>query len=622
MNTNIYGRKNSNSFRGKIEDSNSILKLSGSRILTNSLDNKKYINSPQKTLEIITTINNNRENRLLTLSNEHLPSYKKLPLCIKNKNNIISTDNSRYKSNKNILIKDINTKNSDLNKESKSRLYLRTDNNTLDAEKIHNKREKFIFLHEIKKIKKSVDLSHRDKSIKSIMNSKIAFDEKNSQIALKPIKILNNFQDYKENEVPNKNDTIFSFLTEKAKISRKNVLIKLLKEQKETYNKTIDSRQRMLTEIKKNIDIDENDFQNLVQNQKTSTKKIEELLEELVKRNRSLIIEHYRLRSEIRVKQDERQKILERINEFRLIAKFVTKALGGKAKLFDFKLTTFEDNTNKNEYTYEKETQKILQRFSFFLNFDPNLCYINQDDIDIFNEITSLNYSDLLFHQLWKKEDSILNNLKRNESLKKEIVFFRENEDNKYSYMKKKIVILEKELKYNQGIYLAEKKEYDELYQQKFKKNSDFEEIITDLYNFFFVKKKNSINKINKRNSIVVDVEQCVSYLHDAIVKKEEMVNKLTSDMDKYQEEDKALFDMVLNNIKNFNKQLHVNNMKRIIEMGEQSKLKLFKIPKEKIILKSKKCEPPYYLAKKEKKVKVDPELIKQLENEELLTYE
>ena len=100
------------------------------------------------------------------------------------------------------------------------------------------------------------------------------------------------------------------------------------------------------------------------------------------------------------------------------------------------------------------------------------------------------------------------------------------------------------------------------------------------------------------------------------------MVNKLTSDMDKYQEEDKALFDMVLNNIKNFNKQLHVNNMKRIIEMGEQSKLKLFKIPKEKIILKSKKCEPPYYLAKKEKKVKVDPELIKQLENEELLTYE
>ena len=188
MNSNVYGRKNSNSFRNKIEDTNSILKLSGSRILSNSLDNKKYLNSPQKALEIMKSINNNRDNQLLTISNEHLPSYKKLPTYIKNTKDIIRKDNNQYKSEKNMLFKAINNKNSDFNKDNHSKLYLKTDNNSLDTEKRNNKSEKFALLHEIKKIKKNADLTHRDRSIKNIMNNKIAFDEKNSQIALNPIK--------------------------------------------------------------------------------------------------------------------------------------------------------------------------------------------------------------------------------------------------------------------------------------------------------------------------------------------------------------------------------------------------------------------------------------------------
>ena len=64
------------------------------------------------------------------------------------------------------------------------------------------------------------------------------------------------------------------------------------------------------------------------------------------------------------------------------------------------------------------------------------MCYLNQDDIDIFNEITSLNYSDILFHQFWKKEDSILKNLRRNELLNKEIVYFQEKEEDRIKYLK------------------------------------------------------------------------------------------------------------------------------------------------------------------------------------------
>ena len=149
MKSNVYGRKIFNPFRNKIEDSNSILKLSGSRILGNSLDNKKYINSPQKTLEIMKSISNNRNNQLLTISNEHLPSYKKLPSYMKNTKDIIKNDSNQYKSEKNMLFKHINNNNSDFNKENSSKLYLKTDNNSFDLEKRNNKNEKFIVLHEI-----------------------------------------------------------------------------------------------------------------------------------------------------------------------------------------------------------------------------------------------------------------------------------------------------------------------------------------------------------------------------------------------------------------------------------------------------------------------------------------
>ena len=409
MKTN--NRNDSNSFRMKTEDNINVLKLGGTNVLGNALNIKQYFNSPHKTLENIKSISSIKQNQLLTISNDNLQSYKKLPLYLRNKNNNISTDNN-YNSDKNIL-KFINNKNSE-QKENNSKFYLKTDNNanninSLNLKNLNNNKQKFVVLHEIKKIKKKVDLSHRDKSIKNIMDNQIPFDQKNSKIALKPVKLLNNFQDFKPKELINNN--MFSFLTEKAKISRKNVLIKLLLEQKNIYDKTTIEHQKIISEMKKNIDNDENIFELLIKNQKVSSRKIEELLEQLLQRKRNLLIEHYRLRSEIRSRLDERQKLLERIDEYRLIAKFVTKALGGRGKLFEFNLTRYDSHNNDidKDYISGKETQRVLKRFQFLLNYNPDDNYINQDDIEIFNEVTSLNYSDLLFHQLWKKEDFILN---------------------------------------------------------------------------------------------------------------------------------------------------------------------------------------------------------------------
>ena len=605
-----------NSIRMKTEDNINILKLSGSNVLGNVLNItlKKNFNSSNKNVENIKSVSSIKKNQLLTISNDNLPSYKKLPLYIRNKNNNISTENN-YNSDKNILKLINNNKNSE-QKGNNTKFYLKTDNNI-------NKR-KFVVLHEIKKIKKKVDLSHRDKSIKNIINNQIPFDEKNSKVALKPIKLLNNFQDFNSNELMN-NNNMFSFLTEKARISRKNVLIKLLLEQKNIYDKTTIEHQKIITEMKKNIDNDENNFETLIKSQKVSSRKLEELLEQLLQRKRNLLIEQYHLRQEIRSRLDERQKILERIDEYRLIAKFVTKALGGRGKLFEFNLTRYESHNNDidNDYISEKETQRVLQRFQFLLNYDPDACYINQDDIDILNEVTSLNYSDLLFHQLWKKEDFILNNLRKNELLNKEIVYLEENDEKRLSYLKSKIALLEKELIYNKEIYKSEKEEYEKVAEKLLNDDSDFENLIIELYNYYINEKNQNQNKKNKKSiATSFDIKTYISSLQKELIEKEEKLNELKFKMDKYANEDKILFDKVVSDARAENKQIHINNMKKLMEFGGEHKLKLMKIPKEKIILKHKKSEPAYYLKKKEKKIKIDPEIIEQLQDEELLTYE
>ena len=629
MYKNVYERNdNSNTSRSKMEEpSNSVLKLSGSNILCNSYRSKKHLNTPLKAIENIKLTPNIHNNQLLTISNENLPSYKKLPLQIRNNNNL--ANENYYNFGKNLLLKAINNNNSNLNKNNSSKLYTKTDNNSssLDLKKINNNKDKFVFLHEIKKIKKKVDLSHKKKSIKNIMDNQVPYDEKNINVAMKPIKILNNFQDFKESEVINKNNNnLFLFLTEKMKISRKNVLIKLLLDQKDTYDKTISSHQKMLTEIKKNIDTDQNNFETLVKSQKQSSKILEDLLEQLLIRKKNLLIEHFHLQFDLRTRKDERMKILEHINDYRIIAKFVTKALGGSGKLFEFRLTTYGKNNNNyidNDITSEKETQRVLFRFNFLLNPKRNSSYVNQDDIDIFNEITSLNHSNLLFHQLWKKEDSVLNNLKKNEIIEKELIILEESEEKKLENMKNKIEILEKELKYNEEIFEAANKEYESLYNKITFNNSDFEGIITDLYNFVF---EENIKKTKKKYYIkdddYIDVHDYISDLQKELIKKERMMNNLNFELDKIEKEDKQLFDKVVNSVKSENKMIHVNNIKRIQEFGDINKFKLLKIPKDKIILKYKRTEPPYYKAKKEKKIKIEPELIRHIENEELITYD
>ena len=129
-------------------------------------------------------------------------------------------------------------------------------------------------------------------------------------------------------------------------------------------------------------------------------------------------------------------------------------------------------------------------------------------------------------------------------------------------------------------------------------------------------------NKITKDKNNIINVNKAVSDLQKIITEKEQKFNKLLLTLENYEKNDQNLFEIVLNHRKNDNKDIKINIMKKKLEAGEKEKKEQIKNPEEKLIFIQRKTEPPYHVKKKEKKVKIAPEIVKNLENEELLTYE
>ena len=84
---------------------------------------------------------------------------------------------------------------------------------------------------------------------------------------------------------------------------------------------------------------------------------------------------------------------------------------------------------------------------------------------------------------------------------------------------------------------------------------------------------------------------------------------------------DKKLFYEIMNGRKNELKFLNQNRNKENINIGDNEKFLKICTKFNKIIIKSKKCEPPYYKMKKEVVIKEDPDEKVSEENLELITY-
>jgi hypothetical protein len=88
-----------------------------------------------------------------------------------------------------------------------------------------------------------------------------------------------------------------------------------------------------------------------------------------------------------------------------------------------------------------------------------------------------------------------------------------------------------------------------------------------------------------------------------------------------YEKTDNKLFSEIMNTRKDDLKFLNQYKNKENLNIGDNAKTKKLHEKFYKIIIKSKKSEPPYYKLKKEEVIKEDKNEVINRENLELMTY-
>ena len=394
----------------------------------------------------------NRKYELSTITNGYSPKDTKKPFDRQKP----SLDGSTTATNYNYTVSMRNYKNSSFNtnndnysttndrlKSYKStKDYFETESNTRSLFSNKNNYrydssdENLNLLKTIKNIKNNIDMAHKDKSISYILNSKIVYDPKNEDVVFRPIKIINEFKNFEKRDLDKNKYDITSFITNNQSISRKNVIVKLLDNKKKDCIKNLIQRQKTLENNKKTINIDEINFECYTTNQKQANKRIENKLADLLVKNRRLLIEERKYRSDLRVKEDERQRYLEQIDELRIIAKFVTKVIGNNLDLMNLlKIKILPEYSAERLPNYEKIGKEVIERFHFLIDEDEifnekrgTKSKFAQKDINILKEIHSLNNSELLYDQFFEVERKILNSMKEKKEINDEIIEMRKEE--------------------------------------------------------------------------------------------------------------------------------------------------------------------------------------------------
>ena len=657
MKQDLYNKNLSQSTNLKNNDTTH-LQLGGSLILGPKLDIKKFINdkfyekSARKekinlprlfnSIQKPTKLNNNQE--LFTIANEKLPSYKRNPLHIKkqsfDKSTTISNNNNSIIGRNSDRNYTLNNLNLNIDKDKKGKIfetinvsrnnnykkYFETETNSKYNEIPKNDNiydldhENINLLKTIKKIKKQVDSAYKDKSIKSIMKNKIAYSPEYSDLVFKPNRIINDYNNFQERDLNSNRADISNFINHNKDISKRNLLIKLLEKQKKNYSKDLSLRQKSIDDSRRTIEIDENNYECFTTNQKQACRRIEKNLNNLLIKNRRLKAELQRYSAEVRVREDERQKLLEQIDEYRIIAKFVSKVLESNINLFKIKI--IPDYSSDQLPDYGKISDEVCERYNFLLNDEKKYnINMNQENLEIVNEMNDLSDSEL-YHQFHKMEDNIVHYLKNHDLVLKELMALKKERKKQSEDIEIRIKNLEDELENYKSLYEREQIEYEDICHRNKKGDFELDEIVMDLYHDVmdtFKEKNNDDEESNKKH--LISVNKALLETQNIIIDKEGMLAELMSTMESYEQKNKFLFYKIVHERKNENKEMKFNLMKQLIEAGEKEKLAHMKAPKDKIIFIKRKAEPPYQEPKKDKQVKIDPNLVKELENEELMSY-
>ena len=607
-----------NKYQNKERNSSKInrLNISGqSIILGKNFNILKYLNEIEKE-KTEKEINERNKIKSLSLLNPQTPNRKITRLFYIDTNNIstIKNENS-YKRDKNndcFITSMRDEQNSSPRKLSLKFSYSNKQKKLNDSKRlIHSDIRLSSVIQEIRNKNRNLYNNSKTENNKNIintnLNNKIAFDRNNMEPIIDINNILNEYQDNKEWDMKTRENNYNEFVNKNKEIKVQNILKIIMNNEKEKIDIKFKENEKKLENIKKNIDVDEKNFNQLVKQQKYYNRIIEDFLYKLKDQKRILMYLKEGINQHIRKVEYEVMKKIYEIDELRVYVQFVNYIYG-------------YDTTNYEKPLIEKDSKKIdldvlvnnvLENYGHLLDDESNEKIKNIDPDIIYNEIQLI-------------QDRILLALKVKDKEYDDLKIFKDNNDSILEGIRNKRDQLEKEYNYLKG-------ECNYIINSNSNQNQEKELFIIgqDLFNFVIEHFSENIYSYNyykdtSNNNIEFnpfEIGGLAEKSYNLTLQKEILVNDYLQNLKKYEEEDDKIFGELINSRKN---QLILEKLKaakeRIIKSEAIERMKIEQKSEKVYFIKRKMHQS--IPKKKEIKIKIDPKVIRQQEEKELMTFQ
>ena len=541
------------------------------------------------------TYNSNQKNEIKDLSFYKFPSTKSTSNFVNNRNKFNNNKYSPSQTNENEsfnvfkAVKEI----------KKSCKFPKIINNKLN---INNK----IPIRNAYPIStKNTHIVYKDKYLSSILDSK---------------NVINNYNYRKELELETDND-IKLFPIKTKTVALKNVLIdlmnnetaKLSEKENDLKVKNEQNEKVLLTELK--------EFNDFTEKQKQYCKNLEVFHENLVRQNEQLISQLVKFKINKKNYADETQKTLEQIESLRNYALFVHKAL-------EKDCTRYENSIFPN-YQDEKlgEYDKIIEQIKSNVIDKYKIFWDKQYKEELKDELKFLNNTDSMFFRFNEIEGNIMRLLDEQFNIQKEMEREEKRGNEILKYLQARYDNTYEEYKSYEDKLIIEKNLFKGLTEKENELNIEYTQFIKDLFlnivDVFgrFDKRKFDTHLLMKEKITKDNVDVFLREGERILRDMEEFLNSKLLAIDSYKINDSKFFNKFMNNMKKKMKEEQMilfkkNKMENLIGKNNKIINKANKVP---FILR--KTEAPYHSPKKKEKKVINYDLIKKLEDDELLKY-
>ena len=569
------------------------------RLLTD-LERKNTIETKKYNLKLLPSIN---KSPLFTNKTKELNLNKSVEV-----NNILSLKNSENENfnmnnnNEGWFLTSLNVEKTRNNYSVNSYMQKNNDKINNNRNDRNNRNDiKYNLSSIIKNIKKK-NSSYVSKTEGNYFNDRLSYNNKNFNVILDINNILNKHLKNEEWNLKEREEKYRDFIERKKGVCTYNVMIKLMKEQRDKLkNKSIKYLHKF-SEQNELINEDEKIFEQIKIELKRNSKIIEDYYYKLFDNNRVLLYLRENFKEQVRKTEYEIMKIIYEIEELRLYAKFVNYIYGYDTSVYE-KTVVNSDHT-KTPMSSETLVNNILKNYKHFLTDEHNKI-INSIDPDI------------ILNEMRLIEDRILLNLKMRDQEYEEL---KKNKKNNRDILHN----IEDKKKQLENEYYYYKKELDDMtIHSKINLEEDLFLIAKDLCLFIleqYCQDKKTIKRY-KSNLNLFEISDLTEKSIKLLLKNETKLETYMKLMETYDKEDKNIFGAMLNKRKEETIRDKTNTAKKNIKMKRI--LEKIEIEKNmnKVYFIKKKAEP-IIPRKKKIAIKIDPKIIRAQENKELITYE